>query len=537
MTVLAELRHVHFAWPDRPTPTLNDVNWSIPQGAVTLLVGKSGTGKSTLLRCLNGLVPHFSGGRFGGEVVVAGRSTRHHGPRDLARQVGFVFQDPESQMLMDRVDREIALGMEHAGVNPVIMRKRVEEALDLLGIPQLRDRDPATLSGGERQRVAIASVMAMHPAMLVLDEPTSQLDPWGGEEVTAALTRFSEDLGMTVVLSEHRLERVLSHADAVRLIDDDGRMTDGSPGEIARIINPVALPAVSQLGRQLAWGDIPLTVKDARRAPAFSALQAALADRRPPDDRPTPGGSLLVARGMAAGHDQRALLREIDLTVHEGEMVAVMGRNGSGKTTLLRAIMGFHLTTAGWLQLGESPLPAGDVAARAGRIGYVPQQPLSLFSCPTLAQELELSARARGVAVDLAAVLAAVDLADKADRHPADLSVGERQRAAIAAVLAGQPQVLLLDEPTRGMDPWHKRQLVRALAEVRSRGIGVLMATHDVELVAESADAVVLLGDGGVVASGAPREVLTGSLSYSTQINRVFGGRWLTVADVVSAVR
>ncbi len=206
----AEMLNVRYRYPGDRNLTLDDLTWEIDEGAFALLIGRSGTGKSTLLRCLNGLVPHFSGGQFGGMVRVGTLDTKAFAPRDLARHVGFVFQDPESQMLTDRVDDEIAFGLEQQGLPLSIMRKRVEEMLDLLGVAHLRDRSPATLSGGERQRVAIASAMATHPSILVLDEPTSQLDPWGAEEVIAAVGRLNDDLGLTIVLAEHRLERVLS---------------------------------------------------------------------------------------------------------------------------------------------------------------------------------------------------------------------------------------------------------------------------------------------------------------------------------------
>jgi energy-coupling factor transporter ATP-binding protein EcfA2 len=533
---VADLDHVRYSYPGDARLTLDDVSWQIDDGAFVLVIGRSGSGKSTLLRCLNGLVPHFSGGRFGGMVRVGEIDTRAVAPRDLARHVGFVFQDPEAQMLTDRVDDEIAFGLEQQGVPRSTMRKRVEEMLDLMGLAHLRDRSPSTLSGGERQRVAIASAMATHPGILVLDEPTSQLDPWGAEEVVAAVGRLNDDLGLTIVLAEHRLERVLSHADSVRLLDPSGDVIDGSAREIAGIVNPVALPPVSALARALGWAEIPLSVKEMRTHAAMREVRTALRDRSPEPRRCNIGGPLLRLRGAATSHGKRVIFRDVDIDVHEGEFVALMGRNGSGKTTLLRSVLGFQKLTAGVLEFDGVDRTRMDAGSLRGAIAYVPQQPSSLFFHERLADELLYTARARRVEVDVNELLARVDLGWAAERHPSDLSVGERQRAAIATVLAGRPKMLVLDEPTRGMDPWHKRQLMSVLERVRESGVGVLMATHDVEMVAGVADRVVLLGDGSVVAEGTPEEVLSGSLSFTTQVNKVLGGSWLTVEQVVDAL-
>lgn len=529
----AEMQQVRYRYPGEQALALLDLTWEIDHGAFALVIGRSGSGKSTLLRCLNGLVPHFSGGQFGGIVRIGSLDTRAYAPRDLARHVGFVFQDPESQMLTDRVDDEIAFGLEQHGVPLATMRKRVEEMLDLLGVAHLRERSPATLSGGERQRVAIASAMATHPAILVLDEPTSQLDPWGAEEVIAALGRLNDDLGLTIVLAEHRLERVLPAADTVRLLDPDGTVVDGTPGEIATIVNPVALPPVATIGRTLGWNDIPLTVKAARGHARMRELVASLRENQPPTTGRTPGAPLLRLRDASTAHGRSVIFRDVSLDVREGEFVALMGRNGSGKTTLLRSVLGFQALTRGELSFGGVDRTGASVDSLRGEIAYVPQQPSSLFFHERLGDELRYTARQRGVPLDVEEVLSRVGLAWAADRHPSDLSVGERQRAAIATVLAGQPRMLVLDEPTRGMDPWHKRQLVSVLDRIRESGVGVLMATHDVEMVAHVADRVVLLGDGSVVAEGRPEDVLSDSLSFTTQVNKVFGGHWLTSGQVL----
>lgn len=537
MAAVAAFSDVRYQYPRTSSVTLDGVSWELEEGSFALLIGKSGSGKSTLLRCLNGLVPHFTGGRFGGVVRIGDRDTRTTGPRDLASDVGFVFQDPETQMLTDRVDDEIAFGLEQQGVPQALMRKRVEEALDLLGLVHLRHRSPATLSGGERQRVAIAAAISTHPRLLVLDEPTSQLDPWAAEEVLTALTRFNEDLGLSIALAEHRLERVLIHADTVRLLDEHGIAFDGTPMEMARELDADALPPVSALARHLGWSDLPLTVKEARRHPALPALKASLAGKTPARIPTATGAPIIDVQGASVVLDRNPVVEEISLTIHEGEFVALMGRNGSGKTTLIRAMMGFQPLNRGRVFIGGQNQSGKDTADLGGSVGYVPQQPGALFFHERLIDELRFTARLRGAdEQELPALLDLLGLGFAAERHPRDLSGGERQRAALATVLAGKPQVLMLDEPTRGMDPWHRRQLIEVLKGIQADGVAIVMATHDVELVAGAADRVVLLGDGSIVAEGTPADVLSDSLTFTTQINKVVGGQWLTVDEVLGAL-
>lgn len=533
---IININELSYAWPEHEHPTLRSVDWEIDRGEFALLIGRSGSGKSTILRTLNGLVPHFSGGTFGGSVTVNGLNTRDVPPRELARHVGFVFQDPEAQLISSRVVDDIAFSLEQLGVPSATMRKRVEEMLDLVAAAHLRDRDPSTLSGGERQRVAIASAMALHPDVLVLDEPTSQLDPWGAEAVIAALTRMNDDLGLTVVMAEHRLDRVLSHADSVRLLADDGTPSDGTAQDIAHLVGEVALPPVTRLGRSLGWHQLPLTVKQARQHSETTGLLNRLLSISPsPLAKPSPGSPVLEIDGIRVDLGKNTVITDASLTVREGEMMTLMGRNGSGKTTLIRAVMGFVPLASGSIHILGEKVEANGQVARG--IAYVPQRSSALFFCETLREELEFTARKRGLSVDIAGLLTEVDLAWASERHPSTLSVGERQRAAIAVVLAGQPSILLLDEPTRGMDPWHKRQLILLLQRLQTRGLAIVMATHDVELAAEYSHTVVMLGDGRIVAAGSPEDVLSDSLTYSTQMNMLAGGQWLTVNQVLASIR
>ncbi|MBA3643979.1 MAG: ATP-binding cassette domain-containing protein [Chloroflexia bacterium] len=530
-----QLQGVTYIYPGNTTPTLDGVDWQIEAGEFVVVAGPSGGGKSTLLRSLNGLVPHFSGGRFGGQALIEGHDTRRYGPRVLSRIVGFVFQDPESQLVTTRVDDELAFGMEQLGVPPVTMRKRVEEVLDLLDIVPLRSRDVTALSGGERQRVAVAAALALQPRILVLDEPTSQLDPWAAEEVLTALARLNEDLGLTIVLAEHRLERIINHADRMRLVPGAGETPlDGPTEEVLAAMDQASLPPLAALGRALGWDPLPRSVKAGRLR--------VRRDRRhplspPPDPAPPAIPPSLRIEGVHAAYGRAPVLRDLELEARPGELIALMGRNGAGKTTVLRLVMGLHRPSRGRITVCGRNAVALHPADLARDVGYVPQHPGSLLFAETLRDELAFTLKHHGgQGSDPEAILAALGLTAYAGHNPRDLSGGERQRAALAAVLVAAPKVLLLDEPTRGMDALAKRDLGRLLCQLREEGTTILLASHDVELVATIATRVVLLGDGRVVADGGPRAVLSGSLTFSTQINKLYGDGFLTVADVLSGL-
>jgi energy-coupling factor transport system ATP-binding protein len=515
MTPVVTFEEVGFAYGDEE-PALIDVDLAVDHGDVLLVVGPSGSGKSTLLRAVNGLVPHASGGKFRGTVTVAGRRTQDHRPRDLADTVGFVHQDPEAQFVVDEVEHDIAFALENLGMDPAAMRRRVEEVLDALGIAHLRQRSPATLSGGERQRAAVAGALAAAPDVLVLDEPTSELDPQGADDVLAAITRLNADLGTTVLLAEHRLERAAPLADlAVRI--DDGRLT--GPADVPDLLAAYdGAPPVTHLGHLLGWSPPPLTVRDARRA-----AQGTTLPHTPPVDPPAPGEQLVAGRGLKVCLGGNLALRKVDVEVGRGEVVALLGRNGSGKTTLLRALAG----------LVE---PDSGSVTTDGRVAYLPQDPNALLFAPTVRAELEHTLRLLGRrdpgAVD--AWLARLGLDRLAERHPRSLSAGQRQRVAIGAVAVGGADVLLLDEPTRGIDPPSAAALEHAVADHAAGGGAVVLATHDVELAARCATRAVVLGDGEVVASGSAREVLAGSL-FAPQVLRVLPP-FLTVAEVAAAM-
>jgi energy-coupling factor transport system ATP-binding protein len=523
-------------------PVLAHVDLHVPEGELVLVVGRTGTGKSTLLRCVNGLVPHFTGGTLSGRVTVAGRDTRLHPPRELADVVGIVPQDPLSGFVTDMVEDELAYGMESIGLSPAVMRRRVEETLDLLGLADLRNRPLLSLSGGQRQRVAIGAVLTTHPKVLVLDEPTSALDPGAAEEVLAALQRLVHDLGVTVLLAEHRLERVVQYADRVVVVPGDGQpLVVGTPADVM-VSAPVAPPVV-ELGRLAGWSPLPLTVRDARRAAGpLCELLAPLVDEAGLRSRSSlhvvDGGPALSASDVVVRHGSVPALRGVTLAADRGEIVAVMGRNGAGKSTLLSTLVGLHVPESGSASVGGAAPSTLRGRELVSRVGLVPQEPTDLLVADQVGAECAASDRDCGA--DPGTTRAMLDrLAPGIDdaTHPRDLSEGQRLALALSVVLAAKPPVLLLDEPTRGLDYAAKRRLVTTLRDLAAAGHCVLLATHDVELAAEVATRVVVLADGEVVADGPATDVVVGSPMFAPQVSKVLSPQpWLTVSEVAAAL-
>ncbi|MFE9562378.1 ATP-binding cassette domain-containing protein [Streptomyces sp. NPDC006487] len=622
-------------------PSLAHADFTIPEGELTLLVGPSGVGKSTLLGAVSGLVPHFTGGTLKGRVTVAGRDTRTHEPRELADVVGTVGQDPLAHFVTDVVEDELAYGMESLGLQPSVMRRRVEETLDLLGLNDLRDRPIATLSGGQQQRVAIGSVLTPHPRVLVLDEPTSALDPAAAEEVLAVLQRLVHDLGTTVLMAEHRLERVVQYADRVLLLPSPGAPPVlGTPSEIMAV-SPVHPPVVA-LGRLAHWSPLPLSVRDARRraTPLLTRLSTTtpprtlpgaqpgavsgaqpqpgsgaqpqgvsgaqprkgssgaqpqgvsgaqprkgsgaqprkgsgaqprgtgegwVGDGRPqgprsdtgprrpgllarlrhrnlrtpqpaPTGTPEPTPATLTAVSLRRGRAE--VLRDITLTVAKGETIALMGRNGAGKSTLLATLIGTLEPTTGQVTVsGRTPhrTPPPEMVTR---VGLVPQEPRDLLYADTVAAECTAADHDAGQAPGTCRALVAALLPDVPDdTHPRDLSEGQRLALALALVLTGRPALLLLDEPTRGLDYAAKARLVEILRGLAAEGHAIVLATHDVELAAELAHRVVILAGGEIVADGPTAEVVVSSPAFAPQVAKILApGHWLTVSQVAAAL-
>ncbi len=535
---MLEWRDVSVHYDQDAPPVLTDVRLRVEEAELVLVAGRTGSGKSTLLRTLNGLVPRFTGGVLTGEVMVGDRRVRDVGPRELADVVGFVGQDPAQTFVTEVVEDELAYGMEQLGLSPSTMRRRVEETLDLLGIADLRRRPVRTLSGGQQQRVAIGAVLTMHPQALVLDEPTSALDPTAAEEVLGTLARLVDDLGLTVLVAEHRMERVVPFADRLVLVED-GHVRAGDPAELLE--TSAVAPPVVELGRLAGWRPLPLTVRDARRrSRTFLEVLPGLptpgsASARVVPSRTASPGPVLQARDLVVTYGRTVAVREVSIDAHAGQVTALMGRNGSGKSSLLWALQGTGRRQSGSVAVGGVDPATTEQPARL--VGLVPQTATDLLYLETVAAECETADRQAGADPGTCrTLLDELVTGVPADRHPRDLSEGQRLCLVLALVLTARPQVIALDEPTRGLDYEAKAHLARIVRRLAGEGHAVLTASHDVEFVAQVADEVVVLAGGETVSAGPTATVLAESPAFAPQTTKILGDGWLTVDQVREVV-
>jgi energy-coupling factor transport system ATP-binding protein len=519
---------------------VRDLSLTIPDGAFVLVTGVSGAGKSTLLRALNGLVPQFYGGQVSGSIQVDGQNTLEVPTRTLARSVGFVFQDPEAQFIVQTVEDEISFGMENLGTPPAEMTQRIDEVLTMLGISHLRRRQVSTLSGGEAQRVAIASALVLRPRHLILDEPTSQLDPATAHTLLDALVTLNRTHHLTIILAEHRLERVLAHATHLLHLGSEQAIF----GSVREVLPQVPLrPPLVEVALRLGWQPIPLTIEDAR---AFVARgDTALTPERlspanvgnPPPEGATRGVTQAIqVEGLVTGYAPTPILNGFTWGVDRGEIVGLLGVNGSGKSTLLKSLVGLLVPRAGEIRIGGRSIRGRAVSELAQHIGYVPQNPNSVLFAETLREEVAFTLRNHSRSVDsrdqieqadqvdqIEGILARFGLAGHAARYPRDLSGGERQRAALAAMLATEPPILLLDEPTRGLDYLQKQRLAMLIRGWAVSGKVVVVATHDVEWIAGLAMRCTVLDRGQIIADGPTAAVLLTTPGFNTQLGDLFG--------------
>ena len=566
--------HVTIRYAGSPRPALRSASFVLEEGELVVVTGRTGSGKSTLLGAVNGTVPHFTGGHLSGRVTVCGRDTRTHRPRDLAGVVGVVRQDPLAGFVTDTVEEELAYTLEQLALDPRAMRRRVEEVLDLLGIAELRDAPLRDLSGGQQQRVAIGSVLTASPRLLVLDEPTSALDPNGAEEVLATLSRLVHDLGLTVLVSEHRLERIVGTADRIIVVADDGTVSDGLPRDVMATA-PLAPPVV-HLGRWAGWEPLPLTIRDARRA--ATTLRADLAhgaagtsdiERAAPEPvhEPTSGHDTLAPSGidqrvvatrqqpsgrgvervaatdLDVTHGAVAAVQSVNLSLRDAEVVVLMGRNGSGKSSLLWALHGTGARSAGDVAVVAASGVRVDPATespkvRRSHIGLVPQSAPDLLYLDSVRAECRQGDHEAGATVGTTrATLDRLAPGIPEDRHPRDLSEGQQLALVLAIQLAASPAALLLDEPTRGLDYPAKAVLAGLLRDLAASGRALAVATHDVEFAATVADRVVVMSEGRIVADGGARDILCDSPAFAPQVAKVLApARVLRLDQVQSAV-
>lgn len=531
-----QIKDLTYAYPDREEPALNHISLEIPEGQFVLVAGGSGCGKSSLIRAMAGLIPEFYGGRISGKVLVDRTEISKMNRRALAGKVGMVFQDPEGQLVMTTVEQELVFGLENLGLPNSLMRRRLMEVSGALGLTGHLTGFAPELSGGQKQKVALASVLAMQPEILLLDEPTSQLDPIAGEEILTVIRRLNEDNGITVVLVEQRLDRCFHLADRVLVMEQGKIISDHqAPDTLARWAVEHQVPFVPPLAKLFAgagFPQIPVTVKEGRKilqaywpfmgkdAPEIRMGQE-IAEKPPGKGQPV----LVRMENLWFSYpDGEESLRDISLEIPQGAFTVLMGENGAGKTTLFKMLNGLLKPDRGRVEISGRNTGHLSVEEIAPLVGYLSQDPNDYLFLPTVREELAFSLKNfclpdEGIPREIAGKLG---LTDYLDQNPRDLSSGERQRVALASVLVYRPKLLLLDEPTRGLDYRLKEKLGEILLDLQKQGVTILMITHDVEFAAEYARDILLMAGGRIVGQGDKYEMLADSTFYASQVSKLF---------------
>lgn len=536
MEILA-VEDLSFTYPQCSSPAVRDVSLRLERGEFAVLCGATGSGKSTLLRMLKReLVPN---GEMSGRVTFCGSPLGELSPADSASRIGFVMQRPEQQIVTDKVWHELAFGLENLGVPQDEIARRTAETASYFGIINWYGSDTAELSGGQKQLLNLAAVLVMQPELLILDEPTAQLDPIAASDFIATLRRLNQDFGITILLAEHRLEEVIPVCDRLIIMENGGISANGSPREVIASLRErpellCGMPAASRLYAALGGrGECPLTVREGRDY-ITSGFRNEIRSL-PVPERTSSGETALEFRDVFFRYEKNSpdVLSGLSLKIMSGELFCILGGNGSGKTTALSAAAGILRPYCGDIRIfGKKQKDYRNRSLYRECLAMLPQDVQTIFLRNTVREELD------EVGADLSAL--PYDLSHLLDKHPYDLSGGEQQLTALAKVLAAKPKLLLLDEPTKGMDAATKQGIADVLKKLRDSGITVVSVTHDVEFAALCADRCAMFFGGQIVSAGAPEEFFTENTFYTTAVSRMTRGifdRTAVLSDAVELCR
>ena len=523
-----EIKNLSFSYPTaKGKESLHDVSLTIHKGEYVVLCGKSGSGKTTLLRQLKSvLAPH---GKKSGEILFNGVPMQQVSQRDQSAKIGYVMQNPDDQIVTDKVWHELAFGLESLGVDQKTMRARVSEMACYFGIADWFHRDVANLSGGQKQLLNLASIMAMQPEVLILDEPTSQLDPITASDFLNTVRKINMELGTTVIITEHRLEDIFPYADRAIVMDVGRVIADDTPGHVGKLLweqkndmfsaMPTPVRVFYGAGGE---GDCPLTVREGRNwlSKAFAeAPKIAAFPVDPMKEEIEKPALSLKELWFRYEKDSPDILRGVSAEVPAGSLYAIVGGNGAGKSTTLKAICGICKPYRGSVKVFGKPVNKYKSSELfGGCLAMLPQDPKSLFVKKTVREDLEEMTKDKALIGEIAAICQIESLLGS---HPYDLSGGEQQRAALAKVLLTQPKLLLLDEPTKGIDSFFKETLAKILCKLKEQGVTIVMVSHDVEFCARYADLVSMFFDGQILTTGTPRRFFGANSFYTTAANRM----------------
>lgn len=527
-----KIKNLNYYYPEMKTPALKNINLEIPQGQFVLIVGGSGSGKSTLLRSICGLIPNFYGGIYSGKIYIGNKEIRQIDRRDLVQRVGMVFQEPESQLVMTSVEEEIAFGLENLELPNSLMKRRIMEVTSTLALSDYLNSFIPELSGGQKQKTALGAVLAMQPDIILLDEPTSQLDPIAGEDILTMIRRLNEENGITIILTEQRLERCFHLADRVIVMEKGEIVFDHCcVKEIAKWAAKTKRPFVPPLSKLFAdidFPDIPITVKEARKIiRPFFDNKIDLKNKYLFHYKENKGNPLVEVENLWFTYPNgKEVLKDISFNINNGDFVVLMGENGGGKTTLLKNLNGLLKPSRGKVKIMGKDIKKMAVEELAYEVGYLSQDPNDYLFLPSVEEEILFTMKNLGITDDgiLDEIINKLQIESLKNKNPRDLSTGERQRVALASILVTKPKILILDEPTRGLDYELKERLGEILLKLKSEGTAIFMVAHDVEFAAEYADKIILLDRGTIIGYGNKHEMLTNSTFYSPQISKLFNG-------------
>lgn len=532
---MINISHLSYCYPQKAEPVFDNISLSIQPNTLTLVAGASGVGKSTFLRCINGLVPHFTGGTIGGSINVFGANPTIQGPEVVSELIGFVFQEPEAQFVFETVEDEIAFALENLGLSREEMHSRVASILNKLDLSALRHRKIHDLSGGEKQKIAIASALVLAPKVIILDEPTSQLDPISANEILQLIVQLKQEHHLTVLISEHRLERLLPYTESILYLTPEPGWQFGTPQEILTEMEQV--PPIITIAKRFKLTPLPLSLQEF--PPNMLAQETTKSQSQEEPNLQMSPDAVIHLEDISVDIQGNKILQNVSLDFHKGEILALMGPNGAGKTTLLRAILGL-IPSKGSRFLHHEDMSQLSISDIIQHVGYLPQNPNDLLFSETVREELAVTLRNHGLQEDplsIVSLLNMLGLGEKMNAYPRDLSVGERQRVALASITIHDPEIIFLDEPTRGMDYGAKLDLSSILKVWRDQGKSIMLITHDVEFASIFADRIAILEEGKFLFSGSPQVALTHFPAYRTQTAALFPGtNWITPLDIPESV-
>ncbi|MGG1674495.1 ABC transporter ATP-binding protein [Neobacillus sp. NRS-1170] len=534
-----ELNKVSFSYPDCLEPAIGNISLKINKGKFVVLFGSSGSGKSTLLRLLKKEIqPH---GILKGQISVNGAPIQEK--TGLSKEIGFVFQDPENQIVADDVLHELVFGLENIGLKTSEMRNRLAEMVHFFGAESLLHRKSHELSGGRKQQINLASVLLMQPDILLLDEPTAQLDPVSSREFLDMLKRLNEEFGMTIIMAEHRLEEVFTLADEIIMMEKGQILFEGEPREVLPQIwnskNQAFVPTIPSLFlSQKGSGMIPLTVKEGRN---WVQESSTIFSEEPKKLEYPIGDERIGLKNISFRYDKKNefILNDLDFSLAKGEFYALLGGNGSGKSTFLKVLAGLVKPEMGKILVNKKKTKIMKNSELINLIGYLPQNPKLFFIQDSIEKEIQYTMDHWDLTNvnEVDTLLNNLGIKHLISSHPFDLSGGELQKAALGCLLIRKPEILLLDEPTKGLDPISKQNLANILQSLHFEGMTILMSTHDVEFAAQFATKCGMMFQGKITSEDVPSEFFKGNFFYTTMLQRIARDLPNRAAQSVSGVQ